>query len=49
MGQHRANRQMRRELSMRVYYDRDADVGLIKKKRSLLLGMAVRAMPMQQT
>ena len=24
-------------LSMRVYYDRDADVGLIKKKRSLLL------------
>ena len=49
LGQRRISRQIRRKLSMRVYYDRDADVGLIKKKRSLLLGMAVRAMLMQQT
>ena len=30
LGQRRISRQIRRKLSMRVYYDRDADVGLIK-------------------
>jgi ketol-acid reductoisomerase len=36
--QHRISRQMRRKLSMRVYYDRDADVGLIKKKKVVIVG-----------
>jgi ketol-acid reductoisomerase len=38
LGQHRISRQMRRKLSMRVYYDRDADVGLIKKKKVVIVG-----------
>ena len=38
LGQHRVSRQMRRKLSMRVYYDRDADVGLIKKKKVVIVG-----------
>ena len=38
LGQYRISRQMRRKLSMRVYYDRDADVGLIKKKKVVIVG-----------
>jgi ketol-acid reductoisomerase len=38
LGQHRISRQIRRKLSMRVYYDRDADVGLIKKKKVVIVG-----------
>ena len=38
LGQRRISRQIRRKLSMRVYYDRDADVGLIKKKRVVIVG-----------
>ena len=38
LGQHLISRQMRRKLSMRVYYDRDADVGLIKKKKVVIVG-----------
>jgi ketol-acid reductoisomerase len=38
LGQHQISRQMRRKLSMRVYYDRDADVGLIKKKKVVIVG-----------
>jgi len=38
LGQHWISRQMRRKLSMRVYYDRDADVGLIKKKKVVIVG-----------
>ena len=49
LGRHPINRQMRIKLLMRVYYDRDADVGLIKKKRLLLLVMVARVMLMQQT
>jgi ketol-acid reductoisomerase len=30
---------------MRVYYDRDADVNLIKGKKVLVVGTAARAMP----
>jgi ketol-acid reductoisomerase len=37
-GQYRTTRQTRRKLSMRVYYDRDADVGLIKKKKVVIVG-----------
>ena len=28
----------RRKFSMRVYYDRDADVGLVKKKKVVIVG-----------
>jgi len=38
LGQRRISRQIRRKLSMRVYYDRDADVGLIKKKKVVIVG-----------
>ena len=38
LGQRRVSRQLRRKLSMRVYYDRDADVGLIKKKKVVIVG-----------
>jgi ketol-acid reductoisomerase len=38
LSQHLISRQMRRKLSMRVYYDRDADVGLIKKKKVVIVG-----------
>jgi ketol-acid reductoisomerase len=38
LGQYWISRQMRRKLSMRVYYDRDADVGLIKKKKVVIVG-----------
>jgi ketol-acid reductoisomerase len=38
LGQHLISRQIRRKLSMRVYYDRDADVGLIKKKKVVIVG-----------
>jgi ketol-acid reductoisomerase len=38
LGQHRISRQIGRKLSMRVYYDRDADVGLIKKKKVVIVG-----------
>ena len=38
LGQRRISRQIRRKLPMRVYYDRDADVGLIKKKKVVIVG-----------
>jgi ketol-acid reductoisomerase len=38
LGQRRISRQIGRKLSMRVYYDRDADVGLIKKKKVVIVG-----------
>ena len=38
LGQLRISRQIRIKLSMRVYYDRDADVGLIKKKKVVIVG-----------
>ena len=31
---------------MRVYYDRDADLNLIKGKKVAIIGYAARAMPM---
>ena len=34
---------------MRVYYDRDADVNLIKSKKYALSAMAAKAMPMPLT
>ena len=34
---------------MRVYYDRDADVNLIKSKKYALSAMAAKAMPMLLT
>ncbi len=36
-------------MTMRVYYDRDSDVNLIKSKKLLLLAMAVRATPTPTT
>ena len=38
LGQRQISRQIGRKLSMRVYYDRDADVGLIKKKKVVIVG-----------
>ena len=38
LGQRRISRQIGRKMSMRVYYDRDADVGLIKKKKVVIVG-----------
>ena len=34
---------------MRVYYDRDADLALIKARRSLSSAMAARAMPIPES